>query len=78
MRALAFTASAVCCFVGWAMQIKSIAADIEDPDQLINQLRDDLMKHTDEKMESMMAAMMKKFERLEGLIKRPKAGTVYE
>ena len=41
------------------MQIKSIAADIEDPDQLINQLRDDLMKHTDEKMESMMAAMMK-------------------
>ena len=45
------------------MQIKSIAADIEDPDQLINQLRDDLMKHTDEKMESMMAAMLQKFEK---------------
>ena len=59
------------------MQIKSIAADIEDPDQLINQLRDDLMKHTDEKMESMMAAMQQRFERLEGLIKRPRAGTIF-
>lgn len=50
------------------MQIKSIAADIEDPDTLILQLKDDLMKQTDEKLGpngTLMGLIIERFEKMD-------------